>query len=165
MKFEALCLVGSFQSAVDEDQSVNVRPLCERYGINILCSKALGRRFEKTSSPEFIKFTHAVERTFEIGVLGAVVDFLPILKYVTRGTLKEMESLKSEIDGFLLSEISRIQEEIAQEKKLGKVLPEDACYAKELLWRMEEEKLTITDIKLLVSDMLLGALVRIVESF
>ncbi|KAI9139991.1 cytochrome P450 [Paraphysoderma sedebokerense] len=83
---------------------------------------------------------------------------MPFLRVVPNQVVREMRELKLKIDDILMREINRLETEVEMERQKGVAQQFGSCFAKDLLYRMDEEGLTKKDIKLLMLDMLLAGL-------
>ncbi|KAJ3350907.1 hypothetical protein GGF32_004599 [Allomyces javanicus] len=135
------------------------------YTCNIIAAKSLGITFASSDNATFTGLIEAILEVFVIGGVGGLEDYFNgggLFDYVlTKHKREAMERIKERVhNGFIFGRIRELEAIIKGDLAQGRDPRTDRelCYAEELLLTMDEEKLTLNDIKLLMVDFMFAGI-------
>ncbi|KAJ3349796.1 cytochrome P450 2 sub U member 1 [Allomyces javanicus] len=134
------------------------------YTANIMLAKCLGISYDSPDDPALQELCHAVLDLFELGGVGGVEDYFDsrVLDWaVMRNKRKTIADIQARIhDGLILNRLVELKARLNEEAARGvdSHAERELCYAEELLLTMDQDELSMNEIKLLMMDFLFAGI-------
>jgi hypothetical protein len=153
------------QSESTYENSIDAQKLFMQFTCNIVLEKSLGITFVDENDAIFKMICDSILEVFHLAGVGGLEDYFPnsiIGKLIVWPKRKAMDRIKSKFhNGLIINQVKQLHMKIEDEKNEGKnPRDRDLCYAEELILSMDQENLSLEDIKLIVVDFLSAGIVR-----
>ncbi|KAJ3349791.1 hypothetical protein GGF32_005276 [Allomyces javanicus] len=159
---ESLRFVRQLVSTASEP--VEVKQHLMLYTANIMLAKCLGVTYDSPDDPALRTLCNGILKIFELGGVGGIEDYFDsgLLEWIAMWhKRREVKAVRSRVhDGMVWDRILELRAQLDEERARG-VDPRaqrDLCYAEELILSMDEDELTMNDIKQLMLDFLFAGM-------
>ncbi|KAJ3364623.1 cytochrome P450 2 sub U member 1 [Allomyces arbusculus] len=145
-------------------EPVEVKRHLMLYTANIMSAKCLGITYDSPDDPALRTLCNGILKIFELGGVGGIEDYFDsgLLDWIAMWhKRREIKAVRARVhDGMVWDRILELKARLDEEQARG-VDPRaqrDLCYAEELILSMDEDQLTMNDIKQLMLDFLFAGM-------